>query len=1519
MKNKLSKLTFRPVRRQFHQRLIRWFKPFVWTLLILFCLFYLLPLTLINLPFVQDKLAKKASSFLEKTLNTEVSLGKVYPASLGRIGISDILIKDRQQQPLIKAERLEGGIDWLELLRTGEISIRSARLFDGNINLYHKKDGKLNADFIIKLIEGDPNKPSKTRIRINTVIIRNTSLSYLPKGKSETYTLNDLNLKVRKLFVRPKDIGGELRHLSFNIEDGAFMLKEMSGAFTLKNDRLKLQDLFIRLPHSNISLPKLSMNLQEKNSGIPSFDLDQLSGTVIPSDLAFLYPKLENFTDICSIELSGYIKKQAVVLNNLYMSYPDLNLTIEGLKSEYIPKSREDLSLLLSKKAIFLDNLRVQVNQSLFSRIAEHFLPTDIRNKIKPLRFVDLKCYVIKRDNGDSYKFYTDLLTSAGKINGDINAAFTSSTLLPDNISGMLNIENNSLLNFTNWSKSTQLSCAVKIDLKHTARSLIKQFPYIGKVDADIRRAKYKDLSISNANINLQANASECRLHLMSKHPSVTCSAIYNTNGGNKKIDYTLSGDNFSLAAFHTLPDWLRKTSISATASGFLDNFTSLDKMNGQISMSRFMINLPEDKLDMAPFDGYMNHEGKGVSIGASSPYLSAQIRGSFPINELADYFISAISRALPEGIFKNKSYHLSEKALFRADVHIDQKLSLMEKYLKLPIQIVSDLDLTSDYHSPSLLHIGIKTDSIRRGALSIQKMQTDLTVNNNKAAVVCTGDISHKDSLTSRDWKIMLTSDPEQQIVGKINLGKRTGGLDNGEIIAKVRYSKRDAGLDEWKINIEQSNFYLNKIDWLLDPATIIIKGDDIEVKSLRLNAPGRGLLVNGKISHNPEDRLNVKLNHIDLLYILSAAGVSFDVLQTELTGDAFVSDPYGEQIMEANVTSEAFKVNGKSVGSIICHGNWEKDTKHIVLTATVTQDSAKYADVSGFIKPVGEDAGLRLNFDAHDLNLDFISYWVDGFCNKFSGNATGLIRLVGPFSCLGLEGDAVARDLQFGIEYTNVVYTINGPAHFTTTSMDFKDLDITDKFGHKAIFNGHVGYKGFDDFTYRLYATNLNNLLIYNTDKRQNDFIYGAAFASGNATLIGSEHKFALKGNLETDPGSNMTLNFMKPTVSSKTGLLKFVQFDSIQIDSTYLNRLAVEEKSMPIKIGLQLKITPTAKVKLVLDDVNSDGISATTEGNLRIDYDSEGETDVYGKLSLLDGTYQFNFQNIIRKNFELQKGSKIIFSGDPMEATMNVKANYKLTTNLADLDDSFTSLAQNTSSVPLHCVLEVNGAIKRPEVGFNIVLPGSDAELQRRVHSFINTEDEMSKQVAYLIMTGRFNSMNNVNFSDNTADIAASAAATNLSDQLSYILSKFGSNFRFGTSIKTPSSQYANTDMELLMSGSLLNNRLKVNGNFGYRENPTLKGTYVGEFDAEYSLNKSGTVILKAYNHYNNMYQYLKQSSSTWGFGIMYKKDFDNIIELFPKPMRKWFRKKEKKSFVPKEVVEDNQREKNRAPVH
>ena len=77
-------------------------------------------------------------------------------------------------------------------------------------------------------------------------------------------------------------------------------------------------------------------------------------------------------------------------------------------------------------------------------------------------------------------------------------------------------------------------------------------------------------------------------------------------------------------------------------------------------------------------------------------------------------------------------------------------------------------------------------------------------------------------------------------------------------------------------------------------------------------------------------------------------------------------------------------------------------------------------------------------------------------------------------------------------------------------------------------------------------------------------------------------------------------------------------------------------------------------------------------------------------------------------------------------------------------------------------------------------------------------------------------------------------------------------------------------------------------------------------ITDIDIEYLLNNAGTWRIKAYNHYNEKFYYLDHATQTQGVGIIYKKDFDGLRDLFDYP---WIRHKRDTVLPPPPVMPDS----------
>ena len=202
-----------------------------------------------------------------------------------------------------------------------------------------------------------------------------------------------------------------------------------------------------------------------------------------------------------------------------------------------------------------------------------------------------------------------------------------------------------------------------------------------------------------------------------------------------------------------------------------------------------------------------------------------------------------------------------------------------------------------------------------------------------------------------------------------------------------------------------------------------------------------------------------------------------------------------------------------------------------------------------------------------------------------------------------------------------------------------------------------------------------------------------------------------------------------------------------------------------------------------------------------------------------------------------------------------------------------------------------MNITGQPNAPRVEFDLDMPTVNADEQQMVRSVINGDQEMNQQVLYLLSIGRFyqQGQNNEQSSQDQTSLAMqSLLSGTLSSQLNNVLSSVIKNddWNFGANISTGTEGWNNAEYEGIIAGRMLNNRLLINGQFGYRDNATqATPSFIGDFDIRYLLYPSGNLALKVYNQTNDRY-FTRSSLNTQGIGLIMKKDFNRLGELFRK---------------------------------
>ena len=340
--------------------------------------------------------------------------------------------------------------------------------------------------------------------------------------------------------------------------------------------------------------------------------------------------------------------------------------------------------------------------------------------------------------------------------------------------------------------------------------------------------------------------------------------------------------------------------------------------------------------------------------------------------------------------------------------------------------------------------------------------------------------------------------------------------------------------------------------------------------------------------------------------------------------------------------------------------------------------------------------------------------------------------------------------------------------------------------------------------------------------------------------------------------------------------------------------LAKKADNESASIYDMSISVAVSPDALLTVVMDPIGGDAIKARGSGALTMTYNSASEDlGLRGDYTLDNGTYNFTFQDIIRKDFRINPGSTIRFIGDPYAAQLDIEATYRLTANLSDLDESFLDDPELTrTSVPVDAMINVTGDMRAPEIAYDLGFPTLKDDVKRKVNSIVSTDEMRARQMLYLLALNRFYTPEYM--SATKGNELFSVASSTISSQISNLLGSLSENWTIAPNLRSDRGDFSDVEFDLALSSSLLNNRLLFNGNFGYRDKNLNNNSFIGDFDLEYLLNRSGTLRLKAYNRYNDQNFYVKNALTTQGVGIVFRRDFDSFTSWL-KALR---RKKNKK---------------------
>ncbi len=700
----------------------------------------------------------------------------------------------------------------------------------------------------------------------------------------------------------------------------------------------------------------------------------------------------------------------------------------------------------------------------------------------------------------------------------------------------------------------------------------------------------------------------------------------------------------------------------------------------------------------------------------------------------------------------------------------------------------------------------------------------------------------------------------------------------------------------------INRMNLIVNDTIWRIDPDNLIVQDSSgINFENWKIHGGSSTIGIAGRYLQQNGDTLKINfynwnLSNFDMLSALW--GFDIDGI---IKGDMEFSRINENTAFISDLIIDSLALNKVYLGDARFLNTWDNQLQAIKLSSSIIRrgpsGSGKVISINGKYFPFRNENVFDLNMVFNRFKLKAIENFFTGLISDVEGVASGELELKGSPDKPVLTGYVDTHRSAMRIDYLNTKYSFSNVISFEPGGIDFGKLVIYDTLGNSARVDGNLKYNYFKHSRFDV-TIKTDRLLFFNTNRKMNDLYYGTALTSGNIHLSGSPNDLHLDMDVQTQAGTYVFLPLDYSVEISDKDYIVFVRHADTLTDQEAEKKKNRKEKENKQKynISLKMKVTPEAAVSIFLpSDVGR--IESQGNGNILLKANSNGDFSIVGDYIVESGMFNFSLANLVQKRFELVRGGRISWTGDPYNADINIKGLYRVKTSLKSLGIVIDSTTNFRNKVNVDCYVILKNNLLNPDIRFDIQMPGLDPDLKRMVYAELDTTNQamMNEQMISLLVLGTFSYSNasNINMS--------SAYYSVLSNQLSSILSKISDDVDIGINYK-PGDAVSQEEFEVALSTQLLNDRLTVEGHLGmtYDRSKQNASNFVGDIDLSYALTEDGRWMLKAFNHSNvtSWYNtYDKVSPYTQGAGIAYRKDFNNIAEFFRRTRPKSKKKKNK----------------------
>ncbi|MEZ4841621.1 MAG: translocation/assembly module TamB domain-containing protein, partial [Flavobacteriaceae bacterium] len=448
----------------------------------------------------------------------------------------------------------------------------------------------------------------------------------------------------------------------------------------------------------------------------------------------------------------------------------------------------------------------------------------------------------------------------------------------------------------------------------------------------------------------------------------------------------------------------------------------------------------------------------------------------------------------------------------------------------------------------------------------------------------------------------------------------------------------------------------------------------------------------------------------------------------------------------------------------------------------------------------------------------------------------------------------------------------------------------------GTRGTLRGTLSHEMFEKWYLDL-AIRTDNLLVLNTEEKEDVEYYGTGFMEGSATIRGYTDELVIDVVGTTKPGTEFIIPLSDISTVSDSKLINFITNVEEQ-ENLSKTQEVIFDKLKGLTLNFDLTVTKDAIAEIVIDKNTGSVLRGSGDGNMLIEINTNGKFDIYGSYVVDNGVYEF--RNIVNKDFNVKPGGLVVWNGNPYDAFLNITAVYNTKANPSVL---LENVGDSRRKIDVDLIAKITGQLLDSDIEYDVQLPNQNSVVNSELQFKMSDEYVKMTQFFSLLTTGSFVNLDEGIFNNNSGNAFLNRTASEkISNVLADLFKTKGDKFQMGVTVDLANKEdvrsYQLDDQLGVSFSSTIGKTVSVNGRVGVPVGGNTQSAIFGEVEVALPLNEEGTLTARAYTKQNDVeYDITDAEGYTHGVGISWRVDFDNSKELF----KKLFSKKEKDSIA------------------